>query len=230
MTRGSSHPVREIPFAALLCVVGTFAWSGCQFKVSSPSEAPSVQPTTLSTSATDKKPETFGQETVEPASQVATAPANETPTSEKPTAGKPVADTPAAESKRPLPEVIIAVTFDDLNLQMQADMAYRDWMLTDRAKELDGHRIRIVGTMLSDGQLKGVKEFVLLRNKECKFGPGGQADHLISVKLKAGQEVSYTTNSVQIEGILKIRPVNGPDGNTWSLYDLATDSFKVLRK
>ena len=74
------------------------------------------------------------------------------------------------------------ITFDDLILGMSADMVFRPWMLEangGRAKELDGQRVRLAGIMHGGvkSQTKN-KEFVLLRNKECKFGPGGQADHL----------------------------------------------------
>ena len=231
MTRGSSQTFRRPRhwqrLAALLCVASGFAFSGCRFEVSSSGPASPVQPTALSTNAIDggdKEDRVDDPKKVEPNSIVAEPAVNEPLANEKP------ATDPPAETKRPRPEETVAITFDDLNLQMQADMAYREWMLTDRAKELDGRRIRIAGAMLAGAQPKGVKQFVLLRNKECKFGQGGQADHLISVTMKDGLEVTHSENSVQIEGVLKIRPFNGPDGNTWSLYDLVSDSFKVLRK
>lgn len=124
------------------------------------------------------------------------------------------------------------ITFDDLNLGMQADMVFRDFLLTDRARELDGQKVRIVGYM--DGgvsQQKGIKEFVLLKNTECKFGAGGQADHLLRVLLQDGVTVDYTRfGALQIEGVLKVSPFNGPDGNTWSVYDLLGNSAKTIKK
>jgi hypothetical protein len=124
------------------------------------------------------------------------------------------------------------ITFDDLNLGMQADMVFRDFLLTDRARELDGQKVRIVGYM--DGgvsQQKGITEFVLLKNTECKFGAGGQADHLLRVLLQDGVTVDYTRfGALQIEGVLKISPFNGPDGNTWSVYDLLGNSAKHIKK
>ena len=116
------------------------------------------------------------------------------------------------------------ITFDDLILGMQADIVYRPWMLESetnggRAKELDGKKVRINGVMhggVASG--KRNKEFVLLRNKECKFGPGGQADHLAKVFMKDGKTVSYTDDTIFVEGTLKIEPEMGEDGNTWSIY------------
>lgn len=123
------------------------------------------------------------------------------------------------------------ITFDDLILGMQPDMVFRDFLLTDRARELDGKKVRLVGYM--DGgvsQTKGIQEFVLLQNTECKFGPGGQADHLVRVLMKGGATADYTLNALQVEGVLKINPYNGPDGNTWSVYDLIGEQVKTIRK
>jgi len=113
------------------------------------------------------------------------------------------------------------ISFDDIILQMQADVVYRPWMLTDSAKELDGRLVRIAGYM-SEGvdRLDGIKEFVLLRNTECKFGPGGQADHLIWVKMDEGLGTSFTKNVIRVEGVFKVKPYTGPDGNTWSVYEM----------
>jgi hypothetical protein len=123
------------------------------------------------------------------------------------------------------------ITFDDLNLGMQADMVFREFLLTDRARELDGKKVRLVGYM--DGgvsQTKGIQEFVLLRNTECKFGPGGQADHLVRVLMKDGATADYSLNALQIEGVIKVNPFSGPDGNTWSVYDLIGEQVKTIRK
>ncbi|MFO0821486.1 MAG: hypothetical protein U1A77_26315 [Pirellulales bacterium] len=159
--------------------------------------------------------------------------------SEPPTTGRPM-----SPAKRDLLQIestsrgrtrengVELITFDDLNLGMQADMVFRDFLLTDRARELDGQKVRIVGYM--DGgvsQQKGIKEFVLLKNTECKFGAGGQADHLLRVLLQDGVTVDYTRfGALQIEGVLKISPFNGPDGNTWSVYDLLGNSAKPIKK
>jgi hypothetical protein len=113
------------------------------------------------------------------------------------------------------------ITFDDLNLGMQADIVFRDFMVSDRVKDLDGKRISIVGYM-HGGQAaqRGIKEFVLLKNTQCKFGPGGQADHLANVILRADTSTGFTPSPIKVEGTLKLEPFQGPDGNTWSIYQL----------
>ena len=114
------------------------------------------------------------------------------------------------------------ITFDDLNIGMQADMVFRPFLLIDhdRVKELDGKRVTIRGYIHPGATGKGIKEFVLLRNLQCKFGAGGQADHLAQVFMKKGSSVDYRLGDVKIEGTLKVQPFEGPDGNTWSIYRL----------
>lgn len=123
------------------------------------------------------------------------------------------------------------ITFDDLNLGMQADMVFRDFLLNDRARELDGQKVRLIGYMFGGvSQLKDLREFILLRNTECKFGPGGLADHLVRVFMKSEPGADYSTSAMQIEGVLKVNPYQGPDGNTWSVYDIEAQSVKVIKK
>lgn len=136
---------------------------------------------------------------------------------------------PTNDSKKTSGDAI-PITFDDLNLRMQADVAFRPWMLTDRVNELNGKRVRISGYMHGGvAQLKNVKEFVLLRNTECLFGKGGQADHLVKIAMVAPEAARYTTRPVEVIGSIKIDPFEGPDGNTWSIYTMHVDSFKELR-
>jgi hypothetical protein len=123
----------------------------------------------------------------------------------------------------------IEIVFEDIQLPIQADMVFRPFMMTERVKELDGKRIRIHGYMLPDSKTKGIKQFVLLKNTECKFGPGGQADHLINVLMTDGVAAKYRDDPISVEGVLKINPFQGPDGNTWSIYDLACDLVETYR-
>jgi hypothetical protein len=111
------------------------------------------------------------------------------------------------------------ISFDDLVIGLQADVVYRPWMMGDRPKELDGKKVRISGYMHGGADPVKTKEFVLLRNLECKFGPGGQADHLANIYLKPGSTTEYPGKvPIKVEGTLKIEPFIGTDGNTWSLY------------
>jgi len=154
-----------------------------------------------------------------------TAPTQAVPPAAAPPAAAP---TDAAKGQRPpadrgpsRPGDAEKITFDDLNLGMQADIVFRDFMISERVHDLEGKRISIVGYM-HGGQSaqRGIKEFILLKNTQCKFGPGGQADHLTNVILKPESSIAYTASPVKVEGTLKLAPFQGPDGNTWSIYTI----------
>jgi len=113
------------------------------------------------------------------------------------------------------------ISFDDLVIGLQADVVFRPWMMGDRPKELDGKKVRISGYMHAGADPVKTKKFVILRNLECKFGPGGQADHLAQVYMKPGITTHYPgKDPIKVEGTLKIEPFTGTDGNTWSLYKI----------
>lgn len=136
---------------------------------------------------------------------------------------------PKADRTPRKPGEAIRITFDHIILGMQKDMVFRPWMLNDDVKELDGQRVSITGVMNGSGikSQKRLKEFVLLRNAECKFGPGGQADHLAMVTMKPGSTIDYSLETVRVEGTLRIKPETGNDGNTWSIYELEDATAKI---
>jgi hypothetical protein len=139
----------------------------------------------------------------------------------------PAAAPPAAGQRPPAdrapsrPGEAEKITFEDLNLGMQADIVFREFMLSDRVKELEGKKISIVGYMHGGSvSQQGIKQFILLKNTQCKFGPGGQADHLADVALRPDTSIKYTPSPIKVEGTLRIEPFQGDDNNTWSIYRL----------
>ena len=124
------------------------------------------------------------------------------------------------------------ITFDDLNCNMQADVKFRPFMLTERVSELDGKRIQIKGSMLPDLKQKNITEFVLLKNNTCKFGPGGQADHLIMIKLQDGVATDFkgTEKFYEVTGTLAVNPYEGPGGITYGIYEMAGESVRILSR
>jgi len=194
----------------------------------SKSKATDAAPPKNGSSATTEKKEPSGESAAKEAGADSATP-SATTDAEKPQASKPsvrpVARRPSA------PGEPLEISFDDLVIGMQADVVFRPWMMTDRAKEVEGQTVRLVGYIHPGvDKQKHIKELVLLRNLECKFGPGGQADHLVMVKFKTGVEATFTKNAVEVQGILKVNPYLGADGNTWSIYDLEGIAFKDLRR
>lgn len=129
---------------------------------------------------------------------------------EKPAVPDSAPTRPKADREPTKPGDPEKITFDDLILGMQADMVFRPFMLTDRAKELEGKRVRLTGEMYA-GSVAGsekLKEFIVLRNRECKYGAGGQADHVADVQMKEGHTTKFTIGTIRVEGTLRINPVN----------------------
>ena len=121
------------------------------------------------------------------------------------------------------------ISWDDIKLNMREDQVFRPFMMTPEAQALDGKRIRITGFMLPHDKMKGIQQFVLLKNTECKYGPGGQADHLINVTMIDDKSTLFRNGIIEVEGVLTINIFNGPDGNTWSIFDLACDKVEKFR-
>ncbi|MBB73464.1 MAG: hypothetical protein CMJ75_02995 [Planctomycetaceae bacterium] len=146
------------------------------------------------------------------------------------------ADRPPAVGDKPLQEVAggdSLIGWDALDIGMQADVVYRPFFLQNnpRTEALDGKRVRIGGFMHGGvSQPSNLTEFILLKNNRCKYGPGGQADHLIRVFVKKGVRVDFTTEMIYVEGVLTLQPEQGPDGNTWSIYDLNGDAFSSRKR
>jgi hypothetical protein len=203
--------------AALALFAACFA--GCNRPTAaSPGPTPAFQPTSSTASKALEAPAEAQSQPETPLSGPKTAAAEPAAAAPQPASQRPPADrTPSR------PGEAEKITFEDLNIHIQKDAVFREFMLLDypRVKELDGKRISLVGYMYGGvATTRGINEFILLRNKECKFGPGGQADHLAQVFLRKGVTADYTPAPVKVEATLKVQPFQGPDGNTWSIYRL----------
>jgi hypothetical protein len=110
---------------------------------------------------------------------------------------------------------------------MEPDSVYQPWMMKHDVKVLDGKPVRIKGFMHGGVfQRNNIRTFHLMREKECPFGPGGQAHHAMLVEMQGKLRASYTTDELTVEGIFRIVPVKGENGNTWSLYQLEGTSVQ----
>ncbi len=224
-----------------LTVMAAIATVGCEHSSASPAQAaasaPLLQlpeekvettvPAATTIAAEPTTADAIATEVSEP-TVVAVAIANETAPSEAAPKTPPAGQRPPADRGPARPGDAEKISFDDLNLGMREDMVYRPFLLTDRVKELDGKRLSIIGYMHGGVESKkSVKEFVLLKNTECKFGPGGQADHLAQVYLAEGVTTALTSKPIKVEATLKVQPFEGIDGNTWYIYRL--EGAKIVR-
>ncbi|MCU0983091.1 MAG: DUF3299 domain-containing protein [Pirellulaceae bacterium] len=187
---------------ALSCCV---AASGCQ------SEAPALA--TNGQTAASQSPANAG-----PADEASAAASDRAP-GETSTSGE--ASPPAQVPKPRGDGRPISITFDDLELAMKEDSVFDPGLLTPRVKQLDGQRVRIRGFIYpSVFQQTGITRFPLVKNTECKFGPGGVAHHIIVVEMQPEASTSFTVRPIAVEGVFTVRPWTGPDGMTWTIYHM----------
>lgn len=139
-----------------------------------------------------------------------------------PEAGQAIAEaTPVVATAAPVETGPLAIQWEQLDVDIPPDSEFQPWMITSRVQALEGRRVRIAGYMFGGLlQTSGVREFPLLREKDCPFGQGGQPHHAISVELADKLRTSYTPELVTVEGKFSVRPWTGPNGKTWSLYHL----------
>jgi len=139
-----------------------------------------------------------------------------------PAVSQPVASVQAEDDDVPLPPADtgpIAISWEELDVGIQAETVYEPWMMKTSIKSLEGESVRITGYIHAGVPVsKGIKEFVLLRNIDCPYGRQGEAHHVMIVELQGDLRIDYAQQAVTVEGIFHVRPFNGPDGSTWALY------------
>jgi hypothetical protein len=119
------------------------------------------------------------------------------------------------------------ITFDDLKFEMKKGDPFERSMLTKPIEELTGAKIKIRGYILPSYQLKGITQFVLVRdNKECCFGPGAALYDSVMVEMQNGASTTYVSRPVAVEGTFKIEEFKDPEGNTLAIYHLDGLSVK----
>jgi hypothetical protein len=119
------------------------------------------------------------------------------------------------------------ITFNDLKFEIKPSSRFDEALLTPRIKGLEGKRIRVPGIMLATFQQKGIKEFILLMNTECKYGSAKDPVWCnIRVTMDEDQSATYTTRAVTVEGVLNLDVLEGAKYDI-SLYTL--DEAKVVK-
>ena len=116
----------------------------------------------------------------------------------------------------------IEVEWDRLEIPLGEENKFEPWMVPGRVHELEGKRVRVKGLIYAGGlsQRGNIREFPLIRELGCEFGKGAPAWHVIMVELEGKLRTEYKSEPITVEGILQVKPYNGPDGKTWSVYFL----------
>ena len=138
-----------------------------------------------------------------------------------------VATVAAAEKSDKDGEKVKGISFDDIKLDLKKDEPFKEELLTEAVKKLDGKNVRIRGYILPSFQQSGIKQFVLVRdNMECCFGPGAALHDCIVVEMVGGASTDYTVRPVTVEGKFSIKQLDDPDGKTLAIYRLDGKSVK----
>lgn len=114
------------------------------------------------------------------------------------------------------------ITFDDVKFEMKKEEPFKRSMITEKIEALSGQSVVVRGWILptSTFQLKGIKQFVLVRdNQECCFGPGAALYDSMQVEMDPGKSVDFTTRPIAVEGVFSIREFK-IDGKIYSIYHL----------
>jgi len=128
---------------------------------------------------------------------------------------------------KPLVEVIVDSSFDDIKFEMEKTDPFERSLLTPKIENLLGRRIRIRGFMFPTFKKRGLKEFVLVRdNLECCFGPGAALFDCIVVHMKEGETAEYSIRPIAVEGVFRLDEIIGPDENHLAIYRLDGESAK----
>lgn len=134
---------------------------------------------------------------------------------------------PPAVVEKPQPPAVEDLKWERLDIGMEPDSVYQPWMLTTAIKVLEGKPVRIKGWMHGAVfQRSNIRNFHLMREKECPFGPGGQAHHAIEVVLQGTLRTDFRVDEITVEGIFHVVPVTGENGKTWSLYRIEGTAVK----
>ena len=119
-----------------------------------------------------------------------------------------------------------AISFDDLEFEIEKDADFKREMLTPAIEAMDGTRVKISGFILPASAFKqtGLDRFVLIRdNQECCFGPGAYIYHNIQVEMEEGKGADFSDLPVQVEGEMRIKPWFGPDDKCYSVYHMTAN-------
>lgn len=107
------------------------------------------------------------------------------------------------------------ITFDDIKFDIEKDGLFKESMLTDTIRKLDGKTVQLRGYILPTTLFSetNIKEFVLVRdNLECCFGPGAALYDCVIVNMVGGATTDFTTRPVTVKGKFKYKPFLYPDG------------------
>ena len=115
----------------------------------------------------------------------------------------------------------IDLSFDDLKFDIEKGADFKDSMLTEALKNLDGKKVRLRGFVRPGFKQTGIKNFILVRdNQECCFGPGAALYDCVMVKMSEDQSIDFTVRPISVVGTMQLKKYVGKDGKIWAIFRL----------
>lgn len=102
-------------------------------------------------------------------------------------------------------------------------------MLNDSVRGWFDKRVKIRGFILpfSVSQDKGFDSFILVRDdQECCFGPQAALYDCVFVKMDPGKTANFRTIPITVTGVLRLRPVMGPNGIHLGIFRLESEGVE----
>lgn len=89
--------------------------------------------------------------------------------------------------------------------ELQPDPDHPESPIPPAALELDGEKVFIKGYVYPDGQLRGIKQFILVPDRgTCCFGGQPKLTDMIQVTLQDGQTIEYSYFERKLAGVLHV--------------------------
>jgi hypothetical protein len=112
---------------------------------------------------------------------------------------------------------------------LQPDASTPNQIVPAGAQKLDGKKIFIKGYVYQPnaGQMTGLKEFVLVRDKgQCCFGGAPKLTDMILVKLKGKLTAEFNMRVIKLAGTFHVSPAGGMHGLGPVVYQLDADYIR----
>ena len=122
-----------------------------------------------------------------------------------------------------VPDGFTRISYDQL--QPNPDVANE--VVPPAALALDGQRVFIKGYPLSGRDIRGIKQFVLVRDQgDCCFGGKPKLTDQIQVTLADPLRLDYELRLLRVAGTLRVRPTVAAGGLPTTIYYLEADHLQ----
>ncbi len=132
----------------------------------------------------------------------------------------------------PVPQEPVDISIDDLALPIKSRNDYKESVIPKHTWELNGKRVRMIGTMFPPLQDKGIEEFTFVGDSQLVSFHAHTPFELVPVQctiqaiLPEGETTVFFQGTTQVEGTLVIKP-KFSTGGLYQLYHLEEATIQL---